>query len=403
MILDNDRQTKILTPNVQRLLSALHGEARVVGGAVRDVILGRKVGDVDLATTLPPDKATEMLALAGIRSEPTGIDHGTITAILDHTGYEITTLRRDVETDGRHAKVVFTDDWKEDAARRDFTMNALYVDSKGTVYDYYGGIEDAAAGRVRFIGDAKERIREDVLRILRYFRFFAYFGKEAADKSALDACRDLAALVPNLSVERIAREFIKLLGSENPLPALRLMIESGVLPYFLAEGTDVARLEKLIENENKFGAQQPPLARFSAILPQDENISYAVARRLKLSNHDTEILCALAGLPKILHEKFAPAEVRALIYRYGADNCRIAAFLNGGRIAEILPLIASWKVPSFPIRGEDVIKLGVPEGREVGEMLQAIEQWWVAGDFKANRAACLKQIHVLKDAKRNHK
>ena len=392
IVLDKDQQAKILTPHVRRLLTALQGMARVVGGAVRDAVLGRKVGDIDLATTLPPERVMESLNVAGIKTVPTGLAHGTITAVVDHIGYEITTLRRDVETDGRHAKVAFTDDWREDASRRDFTFNALYVDAEGNLTDYFNGAEDAKKGHVRFIGDARTRIREDVLRILRFYRFYAFFGKDDADADALDACRELASLIPNLSIERIAHEFLKLLTAENPLPALRLMSENNVITTFLPEFSNLARLQTLLDTENKFGAKQPALARFAALLPQDEHVAYAVVLRLKLSNRDAETLCTLTGLPKILRENFAPAGLRALLYRYGSDNCRMAAFLNGGKISEALALVDSWKIPSFPVKGEDVVNRGIPAGRKVGEILKAVEKWWIDGDFNADRDACLAQI-----------
>ena len=395
-MLTKDQQAKILTPNVQKLLTALHGNARMVGGAVRDVVVGRKVGDIDIASTMPPDRVTEILNAAGIKTVPTGITHGTITAVIDRTGYEITTLRRDVETDGRHAKVEFTENWQEDAARRDFTMNALYVDSDGNLTDYFNGVEDAKAGRVRFIGDARARIKEDVLRILRFFRFYAHFGKGDVDAENLAACRELANLIPGLSVERIAHELIKLLAAENPLPALRLMKDSGVINYFLPEAIDFSRLQALLETENKLGARQEALVRLAALLPEDENAAQVVAKRLKLSNRDAAMLGTLAIIPAMLRGNMSPANVRLRIYRYGADNCRAAAFLVGGRISEALTFIASWKLPVFPIKGEDVVRLGISAGPKVGEILRIVEDWWIKGDFKADRAACLKQASLHK-------
>jgi poly(A) polymerase len=392
--LTKEQQTKILTPNVRRLLAALRGEARVVGGAVRDALLDRAVGDIDLATTLPPDQVMEILAKNGIKTVPTGLSHGTVTAIVEHVGYEITTLRRDVETDGRHATVAFTDDWCEDAARRDFTLNALYVDADGTLYDYVDGAEDAKAGRVRFIGDAHARIREDVLRILRFFRFTASFGKGDADNYGLAACRDLANLIPNLSIERITREFMKLLEAENPLPALQLMSDCGVMKYLLPEGADLKHLRNLLNTEKTHDAKPAALVRFAALLPEDESLVYTVAARFKLSNRDAETLCALSGLPKFLRDNFAPVALRRLIYQYGAEKCRNAALLIGGNIAEALLLIDTWTVPVFPIRGEDIVKLSFPAGPRIGEILKATEKWWIDGDFSADRALCLRQAYV---------
>ncbi len=358
---------------------------------IRNPASAGRSGTMSLASTLPPDRVTEILNAAGIKTVPTGIAHGTITAVIDRTGYEITTLRRDVETDGRHAKVEFTENWQEDAARRDFTMNALYVDAEGTLYDYFNGVEDAKSGHVRFIGDPRSRIREDVLRILRFFRFYAHFGKGDADAEGLAACRELAPLIPSLSVERIAHEIIKLLAAENPLPALRLMKDSGVINYFLPEAADYSRLQALLDTEKKLGARQEFLVRLAALLPEDENAAQAVAKRLKFSNRNSAMLGAIVLIPAMLRGNVAPANVRLLIYRHGAENVRAAAFLVGGRISEALTLIASWKIPLFPIKGEDVMKLGMPAGPKVGETLRAVEDWWIKGDFKADRAACLKE------------
>jgi poly(A) polymerase len=363
----------------------------VVGGAVRDALLGRKVGDIDLATTLPPEHVMDILAKAGFKTVPTGIAHGTITAVVDHIGYEITTLRRDVETDGRHAQVAFTDNWREDAARRDFTFNALYVDAERNLYDYFNGVEDAKAGRVRFIGDARARIREDVLRILRFFRFYAFFGKGDADAEALAACRELANLIPNLSAERIAHEFTKLLAAENPLPALQLMNDCGVTRQFLPEVSDLSRLYALLETEKRYGIAPMALVRFAATLPSDGKIASAVAARLKLSNRDAETLRGLAELPNLLRDNRTPAALRRMINQYGKENCRAAMLLNGREISDALATIAAWESPVFPIKGEDIVKLGLPQGPRIGEILRAVEKWWISGDFRADRTACLEQ------------
>jgi len=386
------QQTQILPPPVQRLMKALHeagGEARVVGGAVRDVLLGRKVGDIDLAANLPPEQVMEILAQHKIKTVPTGLAHGTITAVVDHVGYEITTLRRDVETDGRHARVAFTDDWREDAARRDFTFNALYADSAGQLYDYFDGMKDAQAGHVRFIGEAQARIREDVLRILRFFRFYAWFGKEAADVEGLAACRELAALIPRLSVERIAREVIKLLAAENPVPSWRLMSDSGVTPYFLVEATNLMRLQALVDNEKQYDEPPLALARLAALLPQDEVVALSVAKRLKLSKRESEKLCVLAKLPTLMRDH----PLRRLLYHYGAENCCAALFLHGENMAQALGTLAAWENPVFPIKGEDIVKQGIPASPRIGDILRAVEEWWIAGDFRAGREACLAQAH----------
>jgi poly(A) polymerase len=386
------QQAQILTPAVIRIMDALRsagGEARVVGGAVRDVLMGRKAGDLDLASNLPPPRVMEFLKDSGIKTKPTGLAHGTLTAVIDHVGYEITTLRQDMATDGRHAEVAFTDDWQADAARRDFTFNALYVDAAGKIYDTFNGADDAAAGRVRFIGDARARIREDVLRILRFFRFHAWFGAGVLDADGLAACRALADLMPRLSAERIAREVLKLLQAQNPAPAWRLMVEANITRHFLAEAENLAALEQLIAREKQFDEPPQALTRLAALLPQDAKIAAAVAKRLKLANNDSKRLEILAALPALLAADASPQGLRRLLYRYGADNGRAAIFLNGQNIAELLPVVAAWNNPVFPIKGEDIVRLGLPAGPQVGIILREVEQQWIVSDFALDRDACL--------------
>jgi poly(A) polymerase len=397
-----------------RIMDAVskEGEARVVGGAVRDALLGewsRPEGarnetglgshephEIDLAVNLPPEKVAELLEKAGIKVVPTGIDHGTVTAVVDHKGYEITTLRHDVETDGRRAKVAFTDDWQADAARRDFTMNALYADQSGKLYDYFGGQKDLAAGHLRFIGDAEARIKEDVLRILRFFRFYAWFGKGAADKDALAACNKLKGLIPQLSAERVWRETVKLLAAENPLPALKLMVETGVLKEALPEAANVARLDALLKAEAKYEMPPSQLVRLAALLPQDKAAAVKFAARLKLSNREAEKIAALATLPALLRGKLDPVPFRRALYEYGADAARDAALLAGADnpsldLESVLALAMTWECPTFPIAGSDLLKLGAKPGPKMGEVLRGIEEWWIAQDFKANREECLAE------------
>jgi poly(A) polymerase len=365
------------------------GEARVVGGAVRDVLLARAIGDIDLAVNLPPERVMELLAQQHIKAVPTGIAHGTVTAVIDRIGYELTALRRDVETDGRHAQVAFTDDWREDAARRDFTFNALYVDTDGKLTDYFDGAADAAAGRVRFIGHAHARIREDVLRILRFFRFYAWFGRGEPDAEGLAACRELGELMPRLSAERVAREVMKLLAASNPMPAWQLMIDNGVLRHFLIEATGITRLKVLLDAEHVYGEPSAPITRLGALLPQDKGVATAVAARLKLSRRDTELLAVLAVLPNKLCGKLTPLPLRRLLYTQGVGACRAAILIHGEAIAEALAVIDAWENPIFPLRGDDIVALGVATGPQVGVILRAVEEWWIAGDFRASRALCL--------------
>ena len=269
--LDPARHSWLNDAALCRILDAIKaggGEARVVGGAVRDALVGRTPGEIDLAVNLPPEKTAELLTKTGLKVVPTGIAHGTITAVSDHRGFEITTLRRDVETDGRRAKVAFTDDWQADAARRDFTINALYADADGRLYDYFGGRADIAAGHVRFIGDAAARIKEDVLRILRFFRFAAWFGRGAFDAESLAACREWTGLLPKLSAERIAKEILKMArAAPKPAPIWQAMIENGILEPILPEAKNVARLDSFARYRTplRYGAcAADPLCRIAA-------------------------------------------------------------------------------------------------------------------------------------------
>ena len=253
------------TRDVIAALTAKGARVRFVGGCVRDALLGRAVKDVDIATHDDPETVTALLKAAGIRAIPTGIAHGTVTAVTGAAHFEITTLREDVETDGRRAKVAFTDDWEADAARRDFTFNAIFCAPDGTIYDRFGGIEDLKAGRVRFVGDAETRLKEDVLRLLRFFRFHAWYGRGLPDPKGLDACRKFAHLLPNLSGERVAAETLRLLGAEDPSPVFALMRQEGILTHFLPEAQNIARLTALVALERGYG-EADPLRRLAAVL-----------------------------------------------------------------------------------------------------------------------------------------
>jgi poly(A) polymerase len=380
---------QILTPPVLKIITALKeaGETRIVGGAVRDAVMQRAIGDIDMATTVLPQHMMEILPRHGIKCVPTGLAHGTITAVVDHVGYEITTLRRDVATDGRHATVAFTDDWQSDAARRDFTFNALSMDEAGKIFDYFNGINDALAGRVYFIGDADARIREDVLRILRFFRFNAWFGN-TMDETGLNACRANATLIPTLSAERVAKETLKLLAAPNPAPIWDIMLQNNIAQHISPNAINIQRLSSLTQ-------QNDGLLALAALLPEDETIAAATAARLKLSNKDTEALTSLAKLPALLRNSLTPLKVRPLLYRFGANICRRALPLTGENTTDAAQIIAAWENPLFPIRGEDLLRLGIPAGKQIGDILNTIENWWIAHDFRPSRADCLAQIPYI--------
>ncbi|MGH6994453.1 MAG: CCA tRNA nucleotidyltransferase [Stellaceae bacterium] len=378
------------TRRVMRALTAPDAEPRFVGGAVRDALLGRLPREIDIATPLEPDAVMRLLSAAGIRAVPTGIAHGTVTAATPKRMFEITTLRRDVETDGRHAKVAFGVDWAADAQRRDFTMNALSLDRHGRLYDDVGGLADLKAGRVRFVGDPATRIREDVLRLLRYYRFFAHYGTGGGDRAARAACRAAARLLPTLSAERIAAEFLKLLAAPDPLPALRMMQADGVLKALLPESVGVARLRRLIAIE----PAADPIRRLAALIARDAD---TVADRFKLSGAQRERLEALLAKPAIALDADRAAQRRAL-YCWGpavyADRVLLAAAARPRPhgVRKLLRLAQSWKSPRFPLRGRDLLAAGVAPGPEVGVLLAALEAWWIKGDFRATAARCRAEL-----------
>lgn len=371
-----DPQHFLKRQGIKRLLKALDakaGTARFVGGAVRDMLLGVPHDDLDLATTLRPDDVTSRLEAAGIKAVPTGIEHGTITAVSSGTVVEVTTLRSDVSTDGRRATVAFTDDWRLDAGRRDFTINALYADPfTGELFDYFGGVEDLKARRVRFIGDPLQRIAEDHLRILRYFRFHARYGHGEPDADALKACTDRANDLMALSRERIADELLKLLALPDPTQTVRLMRERGLFEPVVPEVTDVERLAALVAAEREAGVASDPLRRLAALLPADPPTAERVAARLKLSNKARKRLASAAD--PSLHET-----IQGLAYRLGTEGAvdRLLLASRPGDAAQI----ANWAPPRLPIGGRDLMARGIVEGPEIARTLKRIEDAWERAGF----------------------
>ena len=408
------------SPGALAVIAALEaaggkGCARFVGGCVRDTLLGRgeQVTDVDIATPLTPPHVTAALEAAGLRAVPTGVEHGTVTAIADHTPYEITTLRRDVETDGRRAVVAFTTDWAEDAQRRDFRLNALYADPDGLIHDPTGGgLGDVEARRIVFVDDPETRIREDYLRILRFFRFLARVGDAAqADLAGLEACARLKDGIVGLSGERIQQEMFKLLGSLDPWPAARLMADAGVLAAAVP-GSEFERLGSLLRVEWEQDATSDPLLRLSSLLPHDRDVRLGVARRLRLSSAEKERLLGVLYDPDIPLVPFmSPAAARRARYLLGQITYRdrfITAWIADGMgigDPRWKPLfkISDWSPPPFPVTGEEIKALGVPEGPKVGEVRRALEQWWIDGDFTATKAQALAELERLAPAFREAK
>ena len=363
---------------MKRLLGALgadEGLTRYVGGAVRDDLLGLPVNDIDLATRIPPDEVVRRLEKAKIKAVPTGIDHGTITAVSDGHPFEITTLRRDVSTDGRRATVAFTDDWQEDAARRDFTINALSAHPKtGELFDYFGGLADLEQRHIRFIGDPLQRIAEDHLRILRFFRFHARFDAGEPDGPALDACTARANDLMALSRERIADELLKLLGLPDPSGTVEIMLDRGILRPVLPEigARSVSNLRNLIAAEKEAAIKPHALRRLAALLPSNPAMADDIGARLRLSNKARKRLGCAAGT--------APGETPQILAYLSGMECALDRLLLAGRAADAAA-IAGWHPPRLPIRGGDLIKLGLPQGPVVARTLRQIEDAWVAAGF----------------------
>jgi len=364
------REGWLIREDLAQLVAAI-GPLRWVGGAVRDTLLGLAVKDIDAATPLLPDEVIARCKAAGIRTVPTGIDHGTVTALMADGPVEITTLRHDVSTDGRRATVAFAQDWRDDAARRDFTINALYVDpASGEIFDYFGGLADLAARRVRFIGDAAQRIREDHLRILRYFRFQARFGSTPADPEAEEACSTLAATLKGLSRERIGMEMLNLLGLPDPAPTVARMAELGVLAVVLPEASPKA-LTALVAQEQAQEVAPDPLRRLAALLPANAALAEQVASRFRLSRAQKMRLAQAAA------REGEQAEPYALAYALGMEGALDRLLLTGGSITAL----CGWTIPVFPLKGGDIVARGVSAGPRIAQLLRGVERLWVAEGF----------------------
>jgi poly(A) polymerase/tRNA nucleotidyltransferase (CCA-adding enzyme) len=358
-------------------------QARVVGGAVRDVLAHRAVSDIDLASPLAPEAATAALRAANIRVVPTGLAHGTITAVVDGRGFEVTTLRHDVETDGRHAVVAFTGDWRTDALRRDFTINAMSLARDGCLFDYVTGVADLREGRVRFVGDPAERIAEDYLRILRFFRFQARYGLVPPDADTEAALRAGIPGFARLSIERVATELLLILRAPDPVGSVTMMQDLGVLQAVAPELTDLAHLAALQAS----GAPADPILRLAALLTGDPVM---FAERLKLSNEDKDRLARLATVPSP-RASDDDATLRRLLADHAREDLIDRSRLDGGESA-LRQRLASISQPVFPLEGKDVLALGIAPGPKVGVLLRSMREWWLAAGADTDRATCLTEL-----------
>ncbi|MFT2212245.1 CCA tRNA nucleotidyltransferase [Rhizobium giardinii] len=398
---------------VFNLLNADGGEARVVGGAVRNSLMGLPVADIDMATTLLPDEVVARAKKAGIKSVPTGIDHGTVTLVIEGAPFEVTTLRRDVETDGRRAEVAFGSDWKVDAERRDLTINALYANAKGEVIDLVGGLPDIEKRHVRFIGNAAERVAEDYLRVLRFFRFFAHYGSGRPDADGLRACAQARSKLGTLSAERVWSEMKKLLSARDPGRALLWMRQAGVLSEILPESEKwgIDAIPALVAAEQAFGWQPEPLLRLAAIVPPDVERLEAMAKRLRLSKTEAAFFSAWAKAPR-LPAVIADTAFARLLYRHGSHGLDTslklalaasrqksendpAQLAETGRLWGLLGKTENWQKPVFPLTGADVLAAGIAAGPRVGEVLGMLEDQWVEGNFNADRATLVARLQSM--------
>jgi len=380
---------------------------RFVGGCVRNTLMRIAVDDIDLATVLSPEAVLGALEAAGLRAVPTGLAHGTVTAIAEGRPFEITTLRRDVQTDGRHAVVAFTDDWAADARRRDFRLNAIYAAPDGVLFDPVGGIADARAGRVVFIGDADQRIAEDHLRILRFFRFTAHHGREGLDVQGLAACARGAQSVSALSVERVWKELGRLLMAPDPRAAVDAMRDTGVLAQVLPEGTDVALFGRLLAIDADTFLESHPIVRLAALIGAVETRANAVARRLRLSGEERDRLVLACGHTPRIVSFLSLREARRALWALGREGFEDRVRLGWAADPKsrttpqwraLLAMAAGWVRPELRLRGADILAAGVAPGPSVGEVMREVEAWWIDADFTEDELSIAERLKAVAQA-----
>ena len=391
----------------QKVMSALNdgATARFVGGCVRNALMSVPVEDVDIATSDEPATSTAKLEAAGFKVVPIGADHGTVMAVGAERSYEVTTLRVDMETDGRHADVAFTQDWQGDAERRDFTFNALYADADGTVHDPLGGHDDLKARRVRFIGDAETRIKEDYLRILRFFRFHAAYGEGDLDPESLQACAANRDGLAKLSAERIQTELFKLLGADNAVPVVRAMAAAGILGDVVPEASRLDRFERLLDIEVTQLFSSDPVLRLGAIVDGAE--ATTTAERLRLSNADRDRLTAMHTDDTKIVCYLSMREVRRALYNLGLQLFKDRVMLgwaddgkttNAFQWRALLAMADSWERPELPLTGSMIMSAGVPEGPEIGRVRDEVEEWWIDSDFTEDEFSIIERLKAVVQA-----
>jgi len=399
------------TRTLFKALKSGGNEARFIGGCVRNALVGLPVKDIDIATTETPHRVLKLLKAANIKAIPTGLEHGTVTAVINSIHYEITTLRIDAENHGRRATVAFTDDWVADAQRRDFTINTMSSTIEGDVFDPLSGMDDLDKRRVRFVGSPKLRIEEDVLRLLRFFRFHSTFGGNIVDQAAITACRTLAPRLNELSAERVQSELFKILEAPNTFNTMILMNNEQVLKYVLPEAKNFSRLRTMVWLEthlyNIDTVYPDKLRRLAAMLPIDEAGHAALAKRLRLSNQQCSRLAIMTNFTHFLTPELSQLKHNHALYDLGADNFRDLALLNWAQEKtierqhfpertehwiDLIDAADTWQQPAFPIKGDDAKKLGLKQGPAVGRALGKVESWWRDGNFQANKKQCINQL-----------
>ena len=382
------------------------GVLRFVGGAVRDALAGLEGFDLDLATDMSPDELVEVCEESNIKTIPIGIKYGTVGVVINDTVLEVTSLRKDIKTDGRHAEVEFTTDWNEDASRRDLTINAVYADEKGNVFDYYNGIDDLEKGIVRFIGNPAHRIQEDYLRILRFFRFYSIFGKGEIDARALKACRENQAGLMKISIERVRDEFSKILLTPNVIKTIGIMIDNDILGYILPPAPHFGCLERLIKLVRQEKLDESPLRRLFILYLPDETLAESFATRFKFNRKEKEQFISWARYNPEISEFTNPKALAKLLYERGRDFCHHKFIMRCAEIGQtpknfhqILDDIEKLPIAEFPLKGRDLISAGISDNRKIGQILSMLEHLWVESDFTMSKEDLLSQVHSsLKEA-----
>lgn len=391
------------TVEIFSAISARGHEVRAVGGAVRDALLGRAVRDVDFSTTALPEAVIELALEAGLKAIPTGLDHGTVTVVAEGHAFEITTLRKDVETFGRHAKIAYTEDWAADAGRRDFTINALYTDADGTLHDPLGGYGDIETRNIRFIGDARERVREDYLRILRFFRFHAELETEEFDAQGLKACVLEQAGLKLLSAERVRSELLRLLLADGALKALWKMFDHGLLVQILGGVPHFSSLDRMIAIEKELGIEPDGALRLASLAVEVVEDAERLTDRLRLSKAEKLNLVQASDYREI-SSTMNDMDIRRELFSRGLIGCRNTALMSWAKSGDaasdagwqkLVAATSEMPVPVFQMRGSDIVQLGVPQGAEVGRILKQIEERWIAGGFTAEKTELLEMASEL--------